>query len=120
MKAEIWNSPQVERDEKHETCAEILSSLVRVVDLIRLPVVCSDVEGKGINSVIMGKGDILRPGINGVVVDVAHHVMGNNKLGVVIPLRNYRNKIAERIRENGRWRRDGTIPESNTYSVIEG
>ena len=118
MKMEIWNSRHVERHEELEVCAGILSSLERVVDLIGLPVVGTDVEGKGINSMIMGKLNVLQPGIRGVGIGVAHHMVGSNNLGVAIPLRNYRNKIAEQVREIGVGRRGGTIPEPSAYLAI--
>lgn len=50
---------------------------------------------------IVGKVDVLQPGLLGVGVGVSHHVVGSDDLLAASPLGNYRNEIAER---SGGWK----------------
>jgi len=87
---EIWNSRHVERDEELEVSAGILSSLVRVGNLTGLPVAGSDVEGEGIDAVIVGEFDVLQPSILGIGEGVSHHMVSGHDLLPGNPLRNCR------------------------------
>lgn len=111
----ICNSRHVERNEEFEIGARILSSLIRVSDLVGLPVVHSDIECEGIDAVIVGEPDVFQPGFLGVWEGVSHHVVGGNNLVAASPLGNYRNEITERLGMKRVWE----IPNSNAYLVIE-
>ena len=90
-KAEIYNSRHIERNEELEVSARILGGLVRVIDLGGFPDVGSNVEGEGIDAMIVGKLDVVHPGFDGVGVGVAHHMVGGHNLVAAVPLGNWRN-----------------------------
>ena len=100
-KTEGSNSRHVERNEELEVSAGILSGVERAGDLVGLPIVGSDVESEGVDTVVVGKFDVLQPGVLGVGEGVAHHVVSSHNLVVASPLQNYRNRIAER---SERWK----------------
>ena len=101
------HSRHIEGNEELEVGAGIFGSLVRVGDLVRLPIVGSDIEGEGIDAVVVGKVDVIQPGILGVGVGVSHHVVGGDDLIVAGPLGNYGNEIAERL---GKLKIKGAAP----------
>ena len=67
-----------------------MCSLVGIIDLVGLPGLGSDVEGKGVNAVVVGKFDIFQPGVGGVRVGVAHHKVGSHNLWVAVSLGSWR------------------------------
>ena len=113
-----YNSRHVERDEELEVSTGILSSLVRVSDLTGLPVASSNVEGEGINAVIVGEFDVLQPGILGVGVGVSHHMVGSYDLLPGSPLRNYINGIGERSAKR-LVEKCRQVPKVSVYLAIE-
>jgi hypothetical protein len=111
------NSRHVERDEELEISAGVFSCVVRAGDLTGLPVIGSDVEGKGVNTVIVGKPDVLQPSILGVGEGVPDHMVGSHNLIVASPLRSCGDRVAESAKwkvENGR-----TPPKPRAYLAIE-
>ena len=100
-KAEIYNSRHIERNEELEAGARILGGLVRIIDLGGFPAVGSNVEGEGIDAMVVGKLDIVHPSFVGVGVGVAHNMVGSHNLVAAIPLGNWRNEIAERSKMEG-------------------
>ena len=102
------NSRHVEGNEELEVGTGILSSLIRVINLTRLPGVGSDVQGEGVDAVAVGKVDVLQPGVGGVRVRVAHHMVGSHNLGVAaVSLHSCRNEVASR---SGNGRSGGANP----------
>ena len=85
-KAEICNSRHVEGDEEFEASAKVLSGLVRVRDLTRLPGVGSNVGGEIVDAVVIGERDVLQSGVHGVRVSVTDRAVGSHNLVVAISL----------------------------------